>query len=558
MEYGILLSEFIQTLAGTDNSLAIIAQAFAAVAEQYGIGELKGTFSAPPGMCNRQGEERADVLYSNGASVDRSTEYCNTYRTGENGIVSFFIYKLQGKPAFTEEEKKELKPFFDALFIHFGRYRMIHSLQRMGITDNLTGLPNTGGFMAYINECVRKNELTQYNAFYFNLERFSLVNKRFGVNETDKIIIRYAKELSRFLVEGECLGRMGGDNFVALIQKARTYEFLELIAGVKTFGIIGNQEFPVIVSAIAGVIEIDESVEHGGMVMDDCRMAYNVAKYSENKAYTFVSQEIKDRLYKEKQYASRFADAFEKKEFKTYYQPKVQTEDYVIVGAEALVRWEHDGKLIPPGDFIPVFERNGMVCKLDFFMLEQVCKDIKRWLEMGMEPVRVSVNFSRMHLTNPRLADEIMEIMRTYETESKYVEIELTETVDEAESERLIAFMNRMKECDVAMSIDDFGSGYSSLNLLRTFPVDVLKIDKTFIDTIGRSDRIVLSNIIRMATELEMDVVAEGVETWEQLEYLKQMNCNVVQGFLFDRPMPREQYEQKMLMKQYDVTEICK
>ena len=156
-------------------------------------------------------------------------------------------------------------------------------------------------------------------------------------------------------------------------------------------------------------------------------------------------------------------------------------------------------------------------------------------------------------MTNPHLADDIMSVLNRYETESRYIEIELTETVDQNEAGLLAAFMGRMKNYHVTMSIDDFGTGYASLNMLRTFPVDVLKIDRSFILDLEQNSKTVLSNIIRMADELHMDVVAEGVETYEQMNYLKSIDCKEVQGFLFDRPMPIENFEQKLISKQYVV-----
>ena len=172
--------------------------------------------------------------------------------------------------------------------------------------------------------------------------------------------------------------------------------------------------------------------------------------------------------------------------------------------------------------------------------------DIRDWLSRGIQPIRVSVNFSRKHLSNKNLAKDIMSVLDKYATESKNIEEELTETVDEAESDLLVSFMEEMKGYHVSMSIDDFGTGYSSLNMLRSFPVDVLKIDKSFIENLEENDRIVLSNIINMATQLQMEVVAEGVETMQQLEYLRENNCRVVQGFLFDKPMPKEEFEHKI------------
>jgi EAL domain-containing protein (putative c-di-GMP-specific phosphodiesterase class I) len=225
----------------------------------------------------------------------------------------------------------------------------------------------------------------------------------------------------------------------------------------------------------------------------------------------------------------------------------------MLVGAEALVRWVRDGKVISPGEFIPVIEQDGSVCKLDFYMLEHVCRDIRSWLSMGIEPVRISVNFSRKHLSNPNLSEDIMRVIEKYDVPVRYIEIEVTETTDEEEQGMLGAFMRKMREYKIATAIDDFGTGYSSFNILRSFPIDVLKIDKSFIDdeSLTENDGIVLSNIVKMAKELKMDVITEGVENWEQVKFLQDIQCNVVQGFLFDRPMPPMDFEKKLRGKRY-------
>jgi EAL domain-containing protein (putative c-di-GMP-specific phosphodiesterase class I) len=267
---------------------------------------------------------------------------------------------------------------------------------------------------------------------------------------------------------------------------------------------------------------------------------------------------LDNRVFREKQIADRFPTALAKEEFVVFYQPKVETDSYTIVGAEALVRWFSDGTIISPAEFVPLIERDGGICKLDFYMLEHVCQDIRKWLDKGMEPVRISVNFSRRHLTNPKLGDEIVEIIQKYQIPFRYIEIEVTETTDEEEQGMLSHFMNQMRLHQIATAIDDFGTGYSSLNILRSFPVDVLKIDKSFIDdgNITENDEIVLTNIVKMARELNMDVITEGVESWEQVEFLHDIECNVVQGFLFDRPLPETEFEKKLGMRQYDVTAV--
>ena len=551
MGYEQLLAGFIETMSATENSAQAVARAFAPVAAEYRIGQLKSKFSVAASFSTRKGENREDILFQADGAVESESAYSVTYHTGENGTVIFSLYRFAGNPAFEEHEQKMLKSFIDVLFIHFGRFRMINAVKQLGLADLLTGLPNTQGFMAYVRELVRTGELPQYNGLFFNLSHFSLVNKRFGVKETDRIIYRYAEELRAFLHDGECVARLGGDNFVALIKKPRTQEFLKVIAGVKTYGTIADQEYTVEVKAIAGVCEIDESFKDGGHIVDDCAVALQTARHIEKKPYVYASEKIKERIYAEKRCVTDFDRGIRQREFKAYYQPKVHTDECRIVGAEALVRWYRDGRIVSPAEFIPVYERNDMICLLDFYMLEQVCMDIRDWLDRGIEPVCISMNFSRKHLSNPNLADEIMKIVEKYNIDTKYIEIELTETVDEEETEKIVSFMKDMKKRNVSMSIDDFGTGYSSLNLLRSFPVDVLKIDKSFIYTQEENDRIVLSNIINMAKELRMRIVAEGVETMEQVEYLKQMNCRVVQGYLFDKPLPREEFERRMIEGKY-------
>ncbi|MGN0376456.1 MAG: putative bifunctional diguanylate cyclase/phosphodiesterase [Suilimivivens sp.] len=548
-----LLKEFISQIIVNDNTLAAIENAFDEIGKKYRIGKLYSVFDVADNIYTAGGEHQENVMYCQPCGAEDEPDYVAEFRTGENGTVKFYVYRCLGTPAYTEEEKQDIEVIMQLIYLHCGRWRMISRNKKVGLSDSLTGLPNAGGFLTYVDELLKKDELVNYNAYYFNLVRFGLINRRFGVKETDNIIKRYSEVLKKFLVKEECVGRLGGDNFVALIRKERTEAFLNFLAGAQTEGFLGTNRQEITISAVAGILEIDASVKNCGEILNDCAMALQIARNVAKKPYVFVSDEIKQKSYKEKQLASSFAEAMEKNEFLVYFQPKVRIDNYRMIGAEALVRWSHNGKLISPGEFIPVFERNGMICPLDFYMLEQVCISIRSWLARGIEPVRVSVNFSRKHLTNPNLADDIMRILNKYKTESKYIEIELTETVDESEAGLLAAFMKNMKQYHVTMSIDDFGTGYSSLNMLRTFPVDVLKIDRSFIVDLEQNSKTVLSNIIRMAGELHMDVVAEGVETFEQMNYLKSIECKVVQGFLFDRPMPLESFEKKLLTKQYVV-----
>lgn len=549
------LQKLILLLATTENPSAVLEEAFNPIAEMYGVGMLKFQYVVFSDNLSYKSPLPAIPLYVHAKATDitdtqKALEMSFPTNHGE-GTATFFLYKLNPSDTFSEDEKNDLNALCAILSIHCDRWNMINTFTKIGHTDRLTGMPNSGGFISHADRIFAAGRLALYNAYYFNLSRFSLINKRFGPKETDRIIVRYAQQLTDFLLEDEVIGRLGGDNFVALIRKERTEAFLALIGGVPTFGRLNNLEIPITVSAVAGVLDIDEFI-HVGNLLNDTSMALNIAKHIEKKPYVFASDAIKKKAFQEKQIASSFMDAIHKREFKAYYQPKVRIDDYTIVGAEALVRWEHEGVFLSPGEFVPVLEQNGMICVLDFYMLEQICMDIKQWLAKGIQPVKISLNFSRRHLANPNLAEEIVGVLQKHELDSKYIEIELTETMDQKESELLENFMNKMKKYDIAMSIDDFGTGYSSLNMLRSFPVDVLKLDKTFIDRLEKNDRIVVSNIIRMADELHMNVVAEGVETIQQMDYLKKIDCKVVQGNLFDMPLPEPEFENKMENPRYN------
>ncbi len=546
------LERLIQRLAGEEDIERSGQEIFAEVAEIYQIGKLEVSLELSPTVYTKEGEKGTAVLYQMSGKIKAAADYMLQHTTGEKGLVTLLVYRPDGLPAFTLAEEKALNMILEVLYMNLGRWRLIRKIKRLSMTDVLTGLVNAGGFLTYVDELLQKKQLSRYNAYYMNLERFSLVNKRFGSRETDMIIARYAKAMHEAMSPDECLGRLGGDNFVALVRKEHTSEFIERIKGFTVSGMLGNQEMPVLVSAKAGVLEIDDSITTCGNVLSDCGTALHVARHIVKQPIVFATDEIREHAYMEKQIAYRFAEAMQRREFQVYYQPKVSLDKYELVGAEALVRWQHGDRMIAPGDFIPVYEQNGMVCELNMYVLEQVCRDMAEWKEKGINPVRVSVNISRKNLSNPRLTENILTILDKYEIEHSRIEIELTETMDVEESDMLIAFAESLKNGGVAISIDDFGTGYSSLNLLKTFPADVLKLDKSFVEQLEESDKIVLSNVVNMASELKLDVVAEGVETKQQMEYLKSIHCDVVQGYLFDRPIPKDIYEERLKNKIYE------
>ena len=225
-------------------------------------------------------------------------------------------------------------------------------------------------------------------------------------------------------------------------------------------------------------------------------------------------------------------------------------------GAEALVRWIDDGRVVPPIEFVPLFERNGFICNIDFYVLNNVCRSIRNWLDRGIDMVPISVNFSKVHFSNIRFAEQIVEVIKKYRVPTKYIEIEFTETVDYQDKERLVKAVEFLKSYGIATSMDDFGTGFSSLSLLKTLPVDVLKIDKSLLDSKTAQERVIISNVVRMVQEMNIQVITEGVETEEQAGFLKGIHCENAQGYLFDKPLPIDEFESRLKKGLYEESEL--
>ena len=307
----------------------------------------------------------------------------------------------------------------------------------------------------------------------------------------------------------------------------------------------------VLIAAIAGVFPIPENNIDAESAIDLASWAYKEARAGSKQFLVFDEDLSKIRENKEMVEAS-FPNALINNEFKVYYQPKVNVKNYTLVGAEALCRWFHNGTMIRPDEFIPVLEQNHSICSLDYYMLDHVCADIRKWIDEGKPVVKVSVNFSRLHLGNIYLFKQIMDIIDSHRVPHEYIEIELTETTTDANFSDLKRIVELLQKNGISTSIDDFGCGYSSLNLMRSLPWDVLKIDKSFLkDTIegGSHSNSVLSHVISMAQEQGIECIVEGVETIEHLNLIKENNCFLAQGFLFDKPLPKDEFEERLNRK---------
>ena len=271
--------------------------------------------------------------------------------------------------------------------------------------------------------------------------------------------------------------------------------------------------------------------------MSNSAVALDSARHSHNKDILFFEREMLEKALHDKSISNMFMDSLAKNEFKVYYQPKVDLRTNTLCGCEALSRW-YAQRLITPAEFIPILEQEGTIKNLDFYVLETVCKNIREWLDKGIEPVLISTNFSKLHLSDEHFEEHILSVLKKYDVSPKYLELELTELSDYQYFERLVRFVNTMQSAGFKISIDDFGTGYSALGYLSYIPVDVIKLDKSLVDAyLTEGQDHFISNLIALVHDLGKTVIVEGVETDDQVRRLAEFRADVIQGYYFSKPL---------------------
>lgn len=543
---------FIQILSEEVVTPEISPSALADLSKEYSVRSIVSIVSYKPDS-EKAGEPDTIVPLFGPVPEGQNPDYMFKSNMPGERIIIYNVYVYNNRK-WTDEEYRYFSLIMDVLSFHMERFLLVNVVKNSALTQFLTGLPNSGGFLQFVGSKFGSGEIMKYDAFYFNLKSYGLISRRYGIQEGDEIMKRYAKKLREFCDDDEIVAHFGGDNYAALIKKERTKAFIKYISQVPVYGVKNGKRDEFTVAAVSGVYAIDESMTSPGQAISRAVMACNYAKNVANKPYVFVNKAMSTRIYRQKQIEDRYEEALANNEFRIYLQPKVDTETMRIVGAESLARWFCNGIVLYPTEFVPILEQEGMVASLDLYVLKKTCEYIREWLDSGITPVKVSVNFSRRDLSYKNLAKEITSIIDSYNIDRKYIEIEVTETASEDERIMMTSFLSKLKDEKISTAIDDFGTGYSSLSTLRDFPVSVIKIDRSFINNeeLNTSDEIVLKNIINMARELGIDVVTEGVERPDQTRLLKSVGCHVVQGFLYDNPMPKRDFEKRLIKGTYE------
>ncbi len=418
--------------------------------------------------------------------------------------------------------------------------------------DILTGVANYDKLLKVGHRLSKSGKLSSYTGLITNIKDFKYLNQQIGVNFGDEVLRQYAKKLESVLNKKEFIARTGNDNFFVLLLKGNEENFLKTLSNIEIKISDKGKENTYKIASRCGLYNIAKG-KSINRVMNNCTLALNEARNVTSSDYVWYDEKLSDIMLAEKKVLSDFNKALENKEFVVYYQPKVDINNNRLCGAEALVRWIKDGKVVSPIQFIPVLEKEGKIIDLDFYVFRRVCEDLTGWLEMGIEPVRISSNFSKLHLNDEEFASKVLAIVNEYNIDTGYLEIELTESSGYSDFEALKTFVDCMKQSDIYTSMDDFGTGYSSLSMLMDINVDVVKIDKSFVNNPDGTNEKMLENVIHMIKDLDRIVICEGVETKQQADFLRETDCSIVQGYLYDKPLTHDEFQERLKHPDYQM-----
>ncbi len=439
------------------------------------------------------------------------------------------------------------KPYKPQIILHrvagIIRLRETAAMINMIQYDRLTGLYSKQYFYQQAGEVLLRNPDQQYDIICSDIENFKLINDVFGVKAGDRLLRGIGNAYAERLKGIGICGRLNSDQFACLLKHRDDYTddmFIE--ASILTNGLLDIHNI-VMKWGIYNVEDRSVSIEQ---ICDRALLAARSIKGQYGKYFAIYDDTLRNQLLREQAITDSMESALSQNQFLVYLQPKYRIKDEVLVGAEALVRWNHPvWGFLSPAEFIPLFEKNGFITRLDRFVWEKACAVLHDWDERGYYPMSVSVNVSRADIYNEDLADTLVKIIEKYDLDPSRLHLEITESAYTENPKQIIDTVTTLRELGFVIEMDDFGSGYSSLNMLNDMPIDILKLDMKFIrsEMAKPKSQGILQFIINLASWMNLSVVAEGVETKAQLLRLTEIGCDYVQGYYFAKPMPCQEFE---------------
>lgn len=421
--------------------------------------------------------------------------------------------------------------------------KSIEALKYRAEFDPLTDLPNMTAFYSKAEKLIQENLNKKYVVIRMDINRFKFINDIYGMEEGDRLLCFIADIIRHHIPETEAYGRIGGDVFCICMEFEKKQELIELMDQISLELNAYNLGYKVVPAF--GLCVIEDIKVPVSILCDWAGLAIKTIKGNMIRKWAFYDDKLRAKQLEEGRIEDEMEEALESHQFQIYYQPKYEISHSQIVGAEALVRWIHPKEgMRSPDSFIPLFEKNGFIMKLDEYVWEETFRFMKKWRESGGAEFPISVNVSRHHIYNMGFCEKIIALADKYLLPHRLIELELTESLFIENPEDLYKTMGILQNKGFRFSMDDFGAGYSSLNMLKNTPVNTIKLDRGFLNETVSTEKgkIVVQCAIEMARKLNLDVIAEGVETKEQAEFLLKCGCETAQGFYYSKPLPVDQF----------------
>lgn len=487
-----------------------------------------------------------DAIYSSRFGPESPNKITLEYPVVNNGSGMANVYPLEGHE-FTEEEKEDISAIGMMVYQILSRARLKKYLEQSKFTDMLTGLNNTPGISMQGKKLEALAELERYAVLFMNIRNMGFVNKVYGNMMGDYVLTQYGKYLYALSIRDQSyVARLGGDNFLCIVKRSALLEFLDDIASVDIPVETFDRKDVVSVKTYTGVY-VCQVGDDWGRAMQGASSSCAFAKKIASKEPVFFDEKMNEQSMQMRKMIKDFPQAMMNGEFLVYYQPKVDIQTGKIIGAEALCRWNKKGRLVNSEEFVPAIEQSGMMLDLDMFILDRVCEAYTRWKNMGHTFESISVNVSKNAIYNKNSVRRIREILDNHQIPPNCLTIEITEDLDTTELASALQFLGKIKLLGCKVSLDDFGTGHSSLEVLKKFDFDEVKLDCSYVVNMAdytQKERVVFDALVRLLKELKIPMVAECVENEEQLEYLKKIGSMImVQGNYYYEPMSMEAFE---------------
>lgn len=523
-----------------ETTLQLISAEFTQISKELKLGYLKISTS----LLSETSKLTDSILFSSEEGYNDSVEPLKKQFLGTNSNYTKFIAYPEKNVTWSEEETSDLIFILQTIFVLIERSHFFSSMVSFQETDVATGAKNLEGLQAIGAMLFEQDELKNYSVLFMNIKNFRFLNHLYGEKNGNYILKLFTMMSKDFISQKGYFGRLGGDNFVALIKSEIVNDYLQFLSSISIPVDSNGTMHNVSIKTRIGISSIPQGLPFLA-ALTNASSALKVSKESLQNEIVWFEKEIGDKLFQSKKITTSFPKALSNEEILVLYQPKYDLISNTIIGAEALSRWQSD-TLLMPQEYISHLESEGLIHNLDLFVLERICIDIKSWEQKGIPTVPVSFNISEMDLYYDYFESDIIKILKKHNVNPNFIEIEIPETHDPKIQTRKKTFIKTVTDFGIKIALDNFGTNTTSLSTLSAYPFTTLKITNEDVNNLltkKKTNKIFTKALLAITKELNIQVIAQGIESKEHLDKIKTLGCKLGQGFYLNEPLYKIEFE---------------